>query len=162
MQKKLAFCVIFCTLNLISLIVFWLFNSLNLSVFLSFEVGIFSFLLIIITSFLSYKRQILLRASKLNYENPPLNITLKKYKILPKIINFKAFNADLKPNFKQKIQYFSLYFSLLKILAYVILVAGFLYLHRHNLLSVLGFVSGISVLILCVFIFAFYVKSAFK
>lgn len=44
-------------------------------------------------------------------------------------------------------------------MAYVILVAGFLFLHRQDKLDIFAYICGISSLLVCVFIFILYIKS---
>ncbi|EKA7300014.1 hypothetical protein PR648_000819, partial [Campylobacter jejuni] len=75
-----------------------------------------------------------------------------------KIIHFKILKDDLKPNVKEKIHFFAMFFTLFKLMAYVILVAGFLFLHRQDKLDIFAYICGISSLLVCVFIFILYIK----
>lgn len=51
-----------------------------------------------------------------------------------------------------------MFFTLFKLMAYVILVAGFLFLHRQDKLDIFAYICGISSLLVCVFIFILYIK----
>lgn len=154
MQHKKGFMIIMVLIHLLSYLSFLFLNSLNFAFCLSYEIAFFSILLIIIVSYFNYKKTILTRAKK--YETKPLMIFLKNFKNLPKIIKFKDLNDDLI--FKDKMRYFALFFALFKILAYGILVAGFLFLRYQNLLEIFGYLCGISALLICIFIFTLYIK----
>ncbi len=137
---------------------FWAFRILNLRLFLSFEFAFFSTLLVVLSSFLNYKKNILSRAKTHTFKNKPLFIFVKKMQKNAKILNFRTLKDDLKPNFKEKMQNFALFFPLVKILSYGILVAGFLFLKSGNLLSILGYLSGISAFFVCVLFFVLSLK----
>jgi len=158
MQHKKVFFIIFIVIHLGFWVLFYLLNFLTFKSFLSFEVANFSFLLIVFSSFLHYKKGILIQSKNYKFVKKPLMIFTHKIQNPSKIINYKVFNDDLKPKFKEKIQNFSLYFGLLKLLSYGILVAGFLALNKQNLLCIWAYIAGISALVLCVLIFAVFLK----
>lgn len=154
MQHKKDFMIIMILVHLLSYLSFLFLNSLNFAFCLSYEMAFFSILFIIIVSYFNYKKNILARVEK--YKIKPLMIFFKKFKNLPKIIKFKDLNDD--STFKDKMRYFALFFALFKILAYGILVAGFLFLRYQNLLEIFGYLYGISALLVCVFIFILYIR----
>lgn len=158
MRGKKFFLLLICLCHLCFYLVFLSFKLLDLSMILSFEFAFLSALLIIFISYLNYKKNILAKTKEYHFEKKPLMIFLKKMKKNQKILNFKEMNDDLKPNFKEKLQNFALFFSLMKFLAYGILVAGFLFLKNQNHLSILGYLSGISALLICVLFFTLRVK----
>ncbi len=118
----------------------------------------FCALFVILSSYLNYKKNILARMKNYRFEKKPLFIFIKKVQKNLKNLNFKEMNDDLKPDFKEKMQNFALFFSLMKILAYGILIAGFLFLQNQNYLSILGYLSGVSALFVCVLFFSLSVK----
>ncbi|MBK1971742.1 hypothetical protein [Campylobacter sp. TTU_617] len=135
--------------------------SLNQKNILSFEIAFFSSLLIIIISYFNYQKNIVKNTYKYKFDQIP-NIFIKNYKKDQKIIKFKKVNDDLKLNFKDKIQNFTLFFTLFKLLAYGILVAGFLFLNRKGIFSTFAYLGGISALLICIIIFALCVKYEFN
>ena len=154
-NKKAFFCIVALT-HFVFWCVFLLFVSLNLGIFLSYEFAFFSVLLIIFSSFLNYKNAILKRLKNYKFQTFKPFIFFKKYKTFPKIVKFQAIKGDLA--YKDKFFFFALFFGFFKLLAYVILVAGFLFLKHKSLLNILAFVCGISSLLICVFLFLLYVK----
>ncbi|MBK1972783.1 hypothetical protein JG677_01705 [Campylobacter sp. TTU-622] len=136
-------------------------HSLNQKNILSFEIAFFSSLLIIIISYFNYQKNIVKNTYKYKFDQIP-NIFIKNYKKDQKIIKFKKVNDDLKLNFKDKIQNFTLFFTLFKLLAYGILVAGFLFLNRKGIFSTFAYLGGISALLICIIIFALCVKYEFN
>ncbi|CAM4024519.1 hypothetical protein N4T57_04715 [Campylobacter hepaticus] len=138
-------------------IIFLITNNLKLEVFLSYEIAFFSILLVVLFSYLNYKKAIRKKIEiyKKNFKNIPL-IFIKTKQIIPKKVHFKAIKEDL--NMKDKIHFFTLFFSLFKLIAYMILVAGFLFLHRQDKLNILAYICGISSLLVCIFIFLLYIK----
>ena len=159
MDKKKALFFILCVINGLFLLLFFIFKGLSFRLVLSFEVAFFSTLLIILSSYLNYKKKILVRSSNLHFEPKPLAIFIKKTPKNSKIINFKHYNDDLVIKFKDKMRNFSLFFSLFKLLAYLILVGGFLFLQRQNLLFVAGYLCGISAFLAGIFVFILCVKN---
>ncbi|ELS3707431.1 hypothetical protein QPP40_000102 [Campylobacter upsaliensis] len=157
-QKKALFCVL-CIVNVFFLCAFFAFKGLSWALILSYEVAFFSTLLVILSSYLHYKKNILIKSSKFNYEPKPLALFIKKIPKNSKIINFKHYNDDLVIKFKDKFKNFSLFFSLFKLLAYGILVGGFLFLQRQNLLFIAGYLGGISAFLAGIFIFIVCVKN---
>lgn len=136
-------------------------HSLNQKNIISFEIAFFSSLLIIIISYFNYQKNIIKNTNKYQFYQMP-NIFIKNYKKDQKIIKFKKVNDDLDLNFKDKIKNFTLFFTLFKLLAYGILVAGFLFLNRKGIFSVFAYLGGISALLLCIIIFALCVKYEFN
>ncbi|WP_232364890.1 hypothetical protein [Campylobacter aviculae] len=158
MEHKKAFFILVSFVHLLFLFILLILNLFKLNIFLSFEIAFFSFLFVIFSSYLNYKKIILSKAKEYkDFQNISLFL-LKKIKKLPKNIKFRIVKDDLDFNFKDKIYFFAIFFNLLKILAYVILVAGFLFLHRQNLLNIFGYLCGISTLLVCIFIFIVYVR----
>ncbi|MCH5336486.1 MAG: hypothetical protein J1D99_03605 [Campylobacter sp.] len=157
MQAKF-FLISICLCHLCFYLGFLGFKLLNLSTILSFEFAFLSVLLIILSSYLNYKKNILIRTKEYDFEKKPLMIFIKKNKINEKILNFREINDDLKLDFKDKMRNYALFFPLMKILTYGVLVAGFLFLQNQKLLSILGFLSGISALFICILFFALRVK----
>ncbi|EAH6863295.1 hypothetical protein AAIL08_000403 [Campylobacter upsaliensis] len=157
-QKKALFCVL-CIVNVLFLCAFFAFKGLNWALILSYEVAFFSTLLAILSSYLHYKKNILIKSSKFNYEPKPLALFIKKIPKNSKIINFKHYNDDLVIKFKDKFKNFSLFFSLFKLLAYGILVGGFLFLQRQNLLFIAGYLGGISAFLVGIFAYMLCVKN---
>ncbi|MCR2038752.1 hypothetical protein [Campylobacter helveticus] len=157
-QKKTLFCIL-CIFNVLFLCAFFAFKGLSWALILSYEVAFFSTLLVILSSYLHYKKNILIKSFKFNYEPKPLALFIKKNSKNSKIINFKHYNDDLVIKFKDKFKNFSLFFSLFKLLAYLILVGGFLFLQRQNLLFVAGYLCGISAFLAGIFVFILCVKN---
>ncbi|MDP8315975.1 hypothetical protein RAP85_01030 [Campylobacter jejuni] len=157
-HKKALFCI-FAIIHLFFWIIFSSLNHFKLDTFLSYEIAFFSVLLIIFASYLNYKK-VIIKKSK-NYEkdfNFISSLFIKKKQNLSKIIHFKVLKDDLKPNVKEKIHFFAMFFTLFKLMAYVALVAGFLFLHRQDKLDIFAYICGISSLLVCVFIFILYIK----
>ena len=98
-QKKALFCVL-CIVNVLFLCAFFAFKGLSWALILSYEVAFFSTLLVILSSYLHYKKNILIKSSKFNYEPKPLALFIKKIPKNSKIINFKHYNDDLVIKFK--------------------------------------------------------------
>lgn len=78
----------------------------------------------------------------------------KPLKTLPKILKFKATNDEFKPSFKGALKNFGVFFSLAKLCAYAFLALGFLTLQRQNLLDIVGFLGGVSSVLVSVLAFA--------
>ncbi|MBS4281244.1 hypothetical protein CVU22713_02365 [Campylobacter vulpis] len=155
-QKKTLFLVL-CIFNAFFLFAFFIFKGLNLALILSYEMAFFSTLLVILSSYLHYKKNILARSLK--YDFKPKALFIKKIPKNSKIINFKHYNDDLVIKFKDKFKNFSLFFSLFKLLAYGILVGGFLFLQRQNLLFIAGYLGGISAFLMGIFAYMLCVKN---
>lgn len=159
MEYKKAFFVIIVGVHLLAYLSFLFLNAFNLSKISSFEIAFFSILFVIFSSYLKYKKSITTQAKK--YKNElksfPL-IFLKKCQKISKDIKFVVIKDDLELKLKDKIYFFASFFSLLKLFAYGVLVAGFLFLHRQNLLDVFAYLCGISSLLVCVFIFILYIR----
>ncbi|MBS4240318.1 hypothetical protein [Campylobacter vulpis] len=155
-QKKTLFLVL-CIFNAFFLFAFFIFKDLNLALILSYEMAFFSTLLVILSSYLHYKKNILARSLK--YDFKPKALFIKKIPKNSKIINFKHYNDDLVIKFKDKFKNFSLFFSLFKLLAYGILVGGFLFLQRQNLLFIAGYLGGISAFLMGIFAYMLCVKN---
>ncbi|WP_245821565.1 hypothetical protein [Campylobacter vulpis] len=128
-----------------------------MALILSYEMAFFSTLLVILSSYLHYKKNILARSLK--YDFKPKALFIKKIPKNSKIINFKHYNDDLVIKFKDKFKNFSLFFSLFKLLAYGILVGGFLFLQRQNLLFIAGYLGGISAFLMGIFAYMLCVKN---
>ncbi|MGH2268070.1 hypothetical protein [Campylobacter taeniopygiae] len=158
MRYKKAFAVIIFLIHIIFFLSFLFLNPFNLNIFFSFEIAFFSILLVIITSYLSYKKMIYSQARKYKINQNLFLFSLKKVKSLPKNIKFTILKDDLEFNIKNKMYFFAVFFNLLKIFAYVVLVAGFLFLHRQGILHIVGYLCGISSLLICIFIFIAYVR----
>lgn len=159
MEYKKAFFIIIISVHLTFYLLFLFLDAFNLSKILSFEIAFFSILFVIFSSYLKYKKTIIIQAKKYKNElkNFPL-IFLKKYQKISKNIKFTAVKDDLDLNLKDKIYFFASFFSLLKLFAYGVLVAGFLFLHRQNLLDIFAYLCGISSLLICIFVFILYIK----
>lgn len=157
-HKKALFCI-FTLIHLFFLIIFLSLNHFRLSAFLSYEIAFFSVLLIVFVSYLNYKK-VIIKKSK-NYKEDfhfiPF-IFIKKKQNLPKIIHFKVIKDDLRLSVKEKIHFFTMFFTLFRLITYGILVAGFLFLHRQDKLDIFAYICGISSLLVCVFIFVLYMK----
>ncbi|WP_246023116.1 hypothetical protein [Campylobacter estrildidarum] len=158
MEHKKAFFIMAIVMHLFPLFVLLAINQFKFNIFLSFEIAFFSFLIVIFSSYLNYKKIVFSKAKKYEYFQNSSIFFLKKIKKLPKNIKFRVIKDDLDFNFKDKIYFFTTFFSLLKIFAYMVLVAGFLFLHRQNLLNIFGYLCGISALLICVFIFIVYIR----
>lgn len=78
----------------------------------------------------------------------------KPLKTLPKILKFKTTNDEFKPSFKGALKNFGVFFSLAKLCAYAFLALGFLALQRQNLLDIVGFLGGVSSVLVSVLAFA--------
>lgn len=78
----------------------------------------------------------------------------KPLQTLPKILKFKATNDEFKPSFKGALKNFGVFFSLAKLCAYAFLALGFLALQRQNLLDIVGFLGGVSSVLVSVLAFA--------
>lgn len=156
MKHKFIFFLIACLVQMLFFAILWLLENWQLSVFLSYEVAFFSVVLVLCCSYLHYKKNILFQAKHYRIQKPLLMIFIKKYEFLPKIIQFRKINDDL--NFNEKLRNFSLFFSFSKMFAYGILIAGFLFLQHRALLSIFGYLCGVSSLLVCVFIFILYVS----
>ncbi|EIA0022864.1 hypothetical protein K6Z03_001306, partial [Campylobacter jejuni] len=110
-HKKALFCI-FAIIHLFFWIIFSLLNHFKLDIFLSYEIAFFSVLLIIFASYLNYKK-VIIKKSK-NYEkdfNFISSLFIKKKQNLSKIIHFKVLKDDLKPNVKEKIHFFAMFFT---------------------------------------------------
>ncbi len=159
MEHKKAFFNIIALMHLLSLIFFLFIDYINLSVLLSYEFAFFSILLIVFASYLSYKKVISIQAKyyEKKIKTIPL-IFIKKKQNFSKNINFKLVEDDLNFNFKDKIYFFTVFFTFFKFITYMILVAGFLFLLRQGKLNILAYIIGISSLLVCIFAFTLYVK----
>ncbi|HDZ4940740.1 TPA: hypothetical protein RTF98_001163 [Campylobacter jejuni] len=159
MEYKKALFYIFAIIHLFFWIIFLPLNHFQLNAFLSYEIAFFSVLLIVFTSYLNYKKVIIKKSKnyKEDFNFVPL-IFIKKKQNLPKIIHFKVAKDDLRLNIKEKIHFFAMFFTLFKLMAYVVLVAGFLFLHRQDKLDIFAYICGISSLLVCVFVFILYIK----
>lgn len=155
MAKRKIFLALLFVFNGGFLFVFWIFWHLKWGIFLSFQVAFWSVFLVVLSSYLHYQKSIYKQAKNLNFTPPPPLIFVKKMQKNQKIINFKVLNDDLAQN---KIRNFALFFSGLKIVSYGLLVAGFLFLNHQNLLSILGYLSGISAFLLAILSFAFCLR----
>lgn len=78
----------------------------------------------------------------------------KPLQVLPKILKFKATNDEFKASFKGALKNFGVFFSLAKLCAYAFLALGFLTLQRQNLLDIVGFLGGVSSVLVSVLAFA--------
>ncbi|EJD9668267.1 hypothetical protein M3H34_000387, partial [Campylobacter coli] len=119
----------------------------------------FSILLIVFTSYSNYKKFILAQAK--NHQKDfiyPSLFYIKKIEKLPRIVKFISIKDDLSLNFKDRLRFFTLFFALFKLIAYGVLVAGCLFLHRQDKLDILSYICGISSLLVCVFIFMLYIR----
>ncbi len=166
-----------------SLVVYLYFN--DLSYFLSYFIGGVSTIFIIFSSFYSYQKSILQNASdsdlgqtkkqkQKDYKNIALSTNIK-YKDIAKISKAnkaKNKNKDKKSNkkakkkldkkqdklqkhFNQASMNLKMFLFLPKIIGYVILCYGYIYLSDNHLMNIYAFLIGISVLPL----FAFVVKT---
>lgn len=151
MQKNFFILVFLCNGGF--LLGFYFLKQLQMNTFLSFQVAFWSIFLVVLSSYLRYQKSIFKQAK--NLSPPPPLIFVKKMQKNSNIINFKVFNDDLAPS---KIRNFALFFSGFKIASYGLLVAGFLFLDHQNLLSILGYLSGISAFLLAILSFAFYLR----
>lgn len=158
MQGKRSFFILVCFCHLCFYLGFLGFGVLNLSIVLSFEFSFLSAFLVILSSYLNYKKNISIRARHYHFEKRPLMIFVKKIEKNQQILNLREINDDLKLSFGDKIRNFALFFPLIKFLTYGVLVAGFLFLKDQNQLSILGYLSGISALLLCVLFFILRVR----
>ncbi|EAH6598988.1 hypothetical protein F9A17_04335, partial [Campylobacter coli] len=107
----------------------------------------------------NYKKFILAQAK--NHQKDfiyPSLFYIKKIEKLPRIVKFISIKDDLSLNFKDRLRFFTLFFALFKLIAYGVLVAGFLFLHRQDKLDILSYICGISSLLVCVFIFMLYIR----
>lgn len=153
MRKRGTFFTLLFLCNGVFLVGIWILARLEWEVFVSFEVAFVSVFFVVLSSYLRYQKGILRRVKNANFA-PPL-ICVKKMQKNQKIINFKEANDDLSLS---KMRNFALFFSGLKIASYGFLVAGFLFLHHQNLLSILGYLSGISAFLFAVLSLAFYLR----
>ncbi|TEY04078.1 hypothetical protein [Campylobacter sp. US33a] len=145
-------------LNFFILLTIFIFRGLTPYGFLSYEFSFFATLLIIFTSFMTYKKNILKKSLKYNFKTKPLNIFIKKIQKDFKFVKFKEFNDDFKPSLTLALKNSLIFFSGLKLLGYGFLVLGFLILQNHQYLAIFEFIAGICIVPLAVFIFMIYLK----
>lgn len=137
------------------------FKGLFLSVFISYELGFFASLLIILSSFLAYKKKItqLIKARQSSTNQPShtasLHIFIKKTPKLSKNIKFRPLNDDLALNLSQKTLIFTCFFAGVKLLSYALFVLLFLIIVRKNMLDIFALFSGVSSLLGGFFVFLF-------
>jgi len=157
MQHKKALLSIFILIQVIFCLVFLSLSAFKLNIILSYEMAFLSALLVVLASYFNYKKIILKRSKfyEKDFKTLPL-IFIKKKQKDTKIIHFKALKDDIA--FKDKMYIFALFFALFKMVAYGLLVAGFLFLHRQKYLDIFAYLCGISSLLVCVFIFILYLK----
>ncbi|HEB7547527.1 hypothetical protein [Campylobacter coli] len=159
MENKKAFFIILCLIHILFYCILVIFKWINLNIILSYEFAFFSILLIVFTSYSNYKKFILAQAK--NHQKDfiyPSLFYIKKIEKLPRIVKFISIKDDLTLNFKDRLRFFTLFFALFKLIAYGVLVAGFLFLHRQDKLDILSYICGISSLLVCVFIFMLYIR----
>ncbi|WP_337212649.1 hypothetical protein [Campylobacter molothri] len=158
MQYKKTFAMVIFLIHIIFFLSFLFLIPFKLNIFFSFEIAFFSIVLVVMTSYLSYKKMIYSQAKKYQINQNLFLFSLKKIKNLPKNIKFTIPKDDLEFSTKNKIYFFATFFNLLKIFAYVILVAGFLFLNRQGMLHIISYLCGILSLLICVFIFMIYIR----
>lgn len=107
----------------------------SLAAFISFEFAYFANALILISSFKNYER--LIKAGSKEYE-------LKSYLLKPKKIKIKRFHEDI--GVKKSAKLYLAYFSLYKLLAYIFLIFGILWLKQNGYLSIFPLLLGFFVL----------------
>ncbi|EPV5182257.1 hypothetical protein ACV6ZM_000092 [Campylobacter coli] len=159
MENKRVFFIILCLIHIMFYCVLIILKWINLNIILSYEFAFFSILLIVFASYFNYKNFILTQAK--NYQKDficPSLFYIKKIEKLPRIVKFIPVKDDLTLNFKDRLRFFTLFFALFKLIAYGVLVAGFLFLHRQDRLDILSYICGISSLLVCVFIFMLYIR----
>lgn len=159
MENKRVFFIILCLIHIMFYCVLIILKWINLNIILSYEFAFFSILLIVFASYFNYKNFILTQAK--NYQKDfiyPSLFYIKKIEKLPRIVKFIPVKDDLTLNFKDRLRFFTLFFALFKLIAYGVLVAGFLFLHHQDRLDILSYICGISSLLVCVFIFMLYIR----
>ncbi|MCC8277799.1 hypothetical protein LNU06_02645 [Campylobacter sp. VicNov18] len=159
MQHKKVLLNIIVIVHLFFWIIFLLTNHLEWDIVLSYEIAFFSVFLVVYTSYLNYKK-VIIKKSKIygeKFKTIP-SIFIKKQTIFPKIVCFKVVQEDISLSIKDKFHFFTVFFTLFKLIAYMVLVTGFLFLHRQDSLNILAYICGISSLLICVFIFILYIK----
>ncbi|HEA8244346.1 TPA: hypothetical protein R8Q87_000094 [Campylobacter coli] len=159
MENKRVFFIILCLIHIMFYCVLIILKWINLNIILSYEFAFFSILLIVFASYFNYKNFILTQAKiyQKDFIYPSL-FYIKKIEKLPRIVKFIPVKDDLTLNFKDRLRFFTLFFALFKLIAYGVLVAGFLFLHRQDRLDILSYICGISSLLVCVFIFMLYIR----
>ncbi|EDO6595649.1 hypothetical protein FVN02_06635 [Campylobacter coli] len=159
MENKRVFFIILCLIHIMFYCVLIILKWINLNIILSYEFAFFGILLIVFASYFNYKNFILTQAK--NYQKDfiyPSLFYIKKIEKVPRIVKFIPVKDDLTLNFKDRLRFFTLFFALFKLIAYGVLVAGFLFLHRQDRLDILSYMCGISSLLVCVFIFMLYIR----
>ncbi len=153
MQESKKFIFILLLTNLLLLVFF----MQDLAMILSFEAAFFTSCLIIFSSFYTYAKNISKNSVKINFTP---TFFVKKSDKRFNFVRFYEKNADLKLKFKERLKHMSWFFGFFKLLAYVLLILCFLALQRQNLLSVVGFLLGLSIMPFCVLIFILWVRYA--
>jgi len=155
-KSRLFYILLICNIAFLSLCV--MIKASFLNVFLSFELGFFASFLIILSSFLAYKKKItqLAKVRQSSFKAPLLQIFIKKTPDFSKNIKFYALNDDL--NLAQKTLIFTCFFAALKLLAYALFVLFFLMILRKNMLDIFALLAGVSTLLAGIFAFAFSLR----
>lgn len=152
LSKKI---LLFLSLNVFCFVPLLFFQSLHFALFLSYEFAYFSSCLIIIFSYLTYKKNILKKVKSYKSVKIPAFISLKKINKNTKIFNFKALDEDFKISLKLALKNFTVFFSIIKLFSYILLILGFLFLQKQNLLEIFAYLWGIFALLISFFVLVF-------
>ena len=134
---------------------------------MSFQIASIGSLVVVLGTFLRYKKEIQKNSSQNSYDNELLQKVEDPYFV------FEEEEEEIDPkefllHQKQKIKRFSfgsfllgakLFFTPFRFVGYLILIVGFLWLKSNSFLDLFGYLMGVSLLLISAFIQAYQMRN---